>query len=141
GAARRPRPRPGRLLAHAGCPAHAGGASGRGPARRRAGPRDALSRPRPPGPAAAGARAGAGGRDVPGLTFRPLSAEDEPVVRPWLLAYVAEHEAWWRVARGLEPGTGAMDEQREWDDLLATGPAKLADVLVEGGAPAGVVMA
>ena len=62
-------------------------------------------------------------------------------MRPWLLAYVAEHEAWWRVARGLEPGTGAMDEQREWDDLLATGPAKLVDVLVEDGAPAGVVMA
>jgi GNAT superfamily N-acetyltransferase len=61
-------------------------------------------------------------------------------VRPWLRAYIAEHEGWWRDARGVTGG--AMDEEREWDDVLAAGDTKIADLaLDEEGVPIGLIMA
>ena len=63
-------------------------------------------------------------------------------MRPWLRGFVADHEGWWRTARGLPAQLGAMDEQSEWDDLLAPGEAKLADVLLgDTGEPVGIIMA
>ena len=63
-------------------------------------------------------------------------------MRAWLRAYVAEHEGWWRAARGLPDHLGAIDEQREWDDLLARGDAKLVDVLLgDHEEPIGIVIA
>lgn len=86
-------------------------------------------------------------RDV---TFRPVVAADEELVRGWLQLYLEQHVAWWLAARGLEGEPAEVVARRglvtrDWTAILADAGGDPGEHLVEiaelAARPAGLVRA
>ena len=78
------------------------------------------------------------------MSIRPLKADDEPLVRQWLAAYLAEHQRWWAQGYGREAAADLTElAQRDWHELeqASRSGRHLVAVLDVDGAPAGIVQA
>ena len=78
------------------------------------------------------------------MSIRPLQADDEPQVRQWLVAYLADHQRWWAQGYGRKATADLTELARsDWHELeqASHSDRHLVAVLERGGQAAGIVQA